>query len=366
MNKIAFTCNRLGTGGAERVICNLSNRMNSDDISVDIICLDILPNFYYELKDNVRIIELDKDISKRKNLLSRKLFGIRNLWRLYKHFKNERPDIVITFYTRQNCYSILCCKLLGIPVIAAERDHFFLQDNKMNHRMRKLFYHKADGFIHQTQWAKDYLEDKYNTTSNAIILENPLWMNEFPKREPIKDRVIAIGRLAEQKNYKGLILAFKIVVKSNSDARLYIYGDGNDSEIESLNSVIRINELTNNVFLMGHTDNVTECYRTADIFVLFSNGEGYPNVLMEALAVGVPSIASDCPVGGPKAMIRSGENGILVSNGNYEELASAIITLLEDNQLKTQFSRNAINIRKTNGFENVYRKLYCYLESFKH
>lgn len=360
IKKVVFTCNRIGTGGAERVITNIANRMARNGILVYILCYDVLPGFYYPLKDGVTIVELDKELSVHKSFVERKIYGFRNLGRLYKTLKNIKPDVVISFYTRQNCYSILCSNMLHIPIIAAERDHFFTIDSKVNHILRKIFYQKADGFIHQTKWAKKYLENNYKTPSDAIVLHNPIWIEKFPNRNFISKEVIAVGRLDEQKNYKGMIAAFELVIKKIPNAVLKIYGNG--SQREELSNIINAKALSKNIFLMGQTNDVLNCYKKADIFIMFSHGEGYPNALMEALACGVPAIASDCPIGGPAELIEDGVNGYLTKNEDINEFAKKIITLLLDDEVKMNFSKNAINIRKTNSMDSIYRELIFYIE----
>lgn len=254
--------------------------------------------------------------------------------------------------------------LRHIPVICAERDHFFMRDGIANHIMRKLIYPHADGFIHQTQMAREWLREKEGVRCKDVIIPNPLWINEFPERKPIYGRVVAIGRLAEQKNYEKMIRSFALVHKQCKDATLHIYGDGPlKTKLESL--IINL-DLTNSVFLEGITKNIIQVYRQAAIFVMFSQGEGYPNALMEALAMGVPAISSDCPVGGPRDMIRDGENGFLVACDNEEELADRIITLLQEPELCLKFSNNAISIRESNRFDIIYNRIMDYIRSIEY
>lgn len=358
---IVFTCNRVGSGGAERVITNIANRMAQDGINVEIICYDILDDFYYKVNEGVSIIEIDKNLKNYKSFFERKLFGVRNLYRLYATLKKISPDLVVSFYTKQNCYSILCSKLLKIPIIAAERDHFFIADSKMNHILRKIFYHRADGFIHQTKWAKKYLEEHYHTPLNAIILHNPIWITQYGDRNPEHNVVIAVGRLAEQKNYNGMIQAFRIVANSVPDVKLKIYGSGPQ---DRLNELIYHNNLDKNVILMGQTQDVVSCYLKADAFVMFSHGEGYPNALMEALACGVPCVSSDCPIGGPSELLEDGINGYLTVNEDINDFANKIIALLESQETKERFSNNAMKIRESNSMDTIYEQLMKYIRTF--
>lgn len=355
---ISFTCNNIGTGGAERVVTNLANQMARDGNIVRIICYEKLDSFYYELEDNVSIVELDPLINKRKSVLSRKIAGVLNLVRLFRAVK--KSDRVVSFYSRQNCYSILVCKLRGIPVICAERDHFFIDDGRMNHILRKIFYPHANGFIHQTQMARDYLRKNEGVRCRDVVIPNPLWINSFPERSPQKGRVVSVGRLAEQKNYEGIIRAFSIVVSKCKEAKLYIYGAGDDEKYRNLAGTLGISE---NVVFAGMTKDVIKVHQFADVFVIFSHGEGYPNALMEALAMGVPSVASDCPVGGPRDMITDGKNGFLVPCGNEEMLAERILRLIGDEDLKKKISDEAISIRQSNQFDVIYKQYMDFIIS---
>lgn len=348
---ISFTCNNIGTGGAERVITNLANQMSRDGHIVRIICYEKLDSFYYKLEENVSIVELDPLINKRKSVLSRKSAGIINLVRLFNAIKGS--DRVVSFYSRQNCYSILVSKLRGITVICAERDHFFMNDSKANHILRNIFYPHADGFIHQTKMAQEFLRNNEGVKCKDIVIPNPLWIDNFPERSPVRGRVIAVGRLADQKNYDGMINAFSIVVKKIKYAKLFIYGAGDTTPYQKLVDSLGISK---NVVFPGMTKNIVKEHQTADVYIMFSHGEGYPNALMEALAMGVPSISSDCPVGGPRDMIIDGENGYLVKCGDKEALADRIIELIDDEELKKRFSEKAISIRETNRFDIIYKR----------
>lgn len=358
---ISFTCNNVGTGGAERVICNLANRMAKDGHIVHIICYKKFDSFYYELEKNVSILELDPLINNRKLWIQRKLSGIINLFRLYHAIKGS--DKIISFYTRQNCYSILMGHLRKIPVICAERDHFFLNDGKINHKLRNMLYPHADGFIHQTNMAQEWLRKNEGVQCDDIVIPNPLWIDDFPNREPIPGKIVAVGRLEKQKNYEEMIDAFYLVNQKRKEATLHIFGEGSCREELALQ--IDALGLRDVVFLEGMTKNVVEVYRQADIFVMFSHGEGYPNALMEALAMGVPSVSSDCPVGGPRDMIQNGKNGFLVPCSDKHAFSEKIIELLDNPDLRSAFSANSLSIRDSNCFESIYEKIMEYVKEIK-
>ena len=362
MKKVFFTCNRLGYGGAERVICSFCNEFARNGVQSSIVCLDVLDGFHYVINEEVSIVQLDKNIGKRDSWLKRKVWGLIALYRLFALLRREKPDVVCSFYSKQNCYSILCTRLLNIPIVCAERDSFFLSDGKLNYLLRLMFYRHADGFIHQTEWSKNYLEKTYKTSKDSIVLHNPLWIRTFPDRKPQRGNVIAVGRLAEQqKNYTGLIRAFVRASKQTTDdIRLTIFGEGPSKE--DLQEFICEIGATNVVELKGQVDNILDEYGKAEMFILFSFGEGYPNVLMEAMACGVPCIASDCPIGGPASMISNNENGILVENKNEDELCQAILRLHDDEKLQSLFSEKAKEIKEKNSMSIIYEEFYTYLQ----
>ena len=219
--KISFTCNNIGTGGAERVICNISKRLAKDGHSVKIICYKKLDTFYYPIEKGVSIVELDHKINDRKSFVFRKFAGIFNFIKLFNAIKGS--DRLISFYSRQNCYSIIACKLRKIPIICSERDSMFMNDSKINHILRKIFYPHSNGFIHQTSMARELLRANEGVKCDDIVIPNPLWIKEYPKRSPIKGNIVCVGRLDDQKNYFEILDAFKLVCDQNDYATLHLY-----------------------------------------------------------------------------------------------------------------------------------------------
>ncbi|WP_048766257.1 glycosyltransferase [Streptococcus cristatus] len=355
--RITFTCNNLNNGGAERVICNLANQMVKDGFDVRIICLKVMPSFYYPLDDKVEVIEIDKKNTTRKSFVKRKIIGILNLYKLIQSIKGS--TCVISFYSRQNCYSILACRLLNIKIICSERDHFFLNDGKVNEILRRIFYPLSDGFIHQTNWAQCYLRQHCNIRCRDVVIHNPLWITEFPERTPQKGYILSVGRLDKQKNYSGLINAFAEVHKVLPYTSLHIFGEGPLKE--QLKKQCLDLGIQDSVVFEGISKNIVKEYVKADIFTLFSHGEGYPNVLLEALALGVPSIASDSPVGGPREMIENNVNGLLIPCSDEKTLADSILYLLQNDERKNRFSSKSISIRETNEFKKIYNQIMDYI-----
>ena len=216
----------------------------------------------------------------------------------------------------------------------------------------------ADGCVFQTKDAKEWFPKKLQKKSTIIY--NAVKADFFEiQRKPIDGLVVTCGRLEEQKNHKMLIRAFKNVVEKYPNTKLHIYGEG--SLQEQLQKLIDDLGLKNSIILKGITSDVSSILKEADIFVLPSLYEGMPNALMEAMAVGVPSIATDCPCGGSKMLLED-ENGVLVKNDDEYELSKAIELLLIDKSKKIQLSKNAK--KEANNFkaDDIYIKWNEYIE----
>ena len=150
------------------------------------------------------------------------------------------------------------------------------------------------------------------------------------------DYVLSVGRLSEQKNHFLLIDAFEKMERPKNLV-LKIYGEGPLKE--KLEDYIRSKSLEKKVFLMGNSDNLLPIYENASFFVLSSNYEGMPNALIEALSVGLPSIATDCPCGGPKQIISNHVNGVLVPTNDIDALASEMSRLSSSKETRLSYSR---------------------------
>jgi glycosyltransferase involved in cell wall biosynthesis len=224
----------------------------------------------------------------------------------------------------------------------------------------KALYPKADGFVFQTADAmayyKDYIGDRGVVLPNAIN-------NEFVK-EPYKGKrekvIVSAGRFSQQKNHLLLIDAFSKISQKHCDYNLVIYGDG---ELKSKYEE-RINELKikGRVFMPGFVHDFGSCILNASLFVLSSNFEGMPNALMEAMALGLPCISTDCPSGGPKYLINDRVNGLLVPLGDSGRLAEAMDVVLSNEELAYRIGNNARRITETLRSDSIYEKWEIYIK----
>ncbi len=136
-----------------------------------------------------------------------------------------------------------------------------------------------------------------------------------------------------------MIKSFNLIKDKFPYITLEIYGVGD--EYQNISNLIESLNLRDRVFLRGRTHNPEKVLEIADIFVLSSDFEGMPNALMEAMAAGLPCIATDCPCGGPKALINNYENGILTEVNNELQLANAISYLLSNKEQRFELGKKA-------------------------
>ena len=354
--KILFHIHTLTKGVAEISIINLAKQFNDSGNEV-IIVTSIKCESEYEVPSGVkRIILSDKDNNGLGNPFNRMVgLGLK----LRGHVKKEKPDVVIAFISGSIVRSVVATFGLKTKVIASVRnDPSFEYKGRMGQWIVKYIFPKVDGFVFQTQLAKQYfskkIQDKSTVITNSV---NPTFYEV--KRNPIKHRVVNCGRLDAQKNQRMLIDAFSIVAKKIEDAELHIYGKG--PEYDNLNEQILELGLKERCFLKGETSDIPRVMEEADVFVLSSDFEGMPNVLIEALTSGVPSISTDCPCGGPAELIVDGENGILIRVKDTNQLVSALSNLLDDDELKNRLSLNSKNSSTMFDPKRIYNQWNCFI-----
>jgi glycosyltransferase involved in cell wall biosynthesis len=210
---------------------------------------------------------------------------------------------------------------------------------------------KADGVVFQPNHAQQYF-DKSITEHSKIIL-NPIKNDIYDIfYEGERKNIVTAGRLTSMKNQLMLIDAFSRI-SNLTDDNLLIYGQGNYYDILKN----RINELKmdNRIFLMGNSDKLHEEIKSAKMFVLSSDLEGLPNALMEAMALGLPCISTDCQGGGARMVIENDENGFLVPVGDVDALAEKIKYLLS----LSQEERDKIGKNARKSAENFKADVVC-------
>lgn len=330
--KIMICISQLKKGGAERVVTNLANYFIGNN-DVTIVSLKAFqPEYNFDKKIN--IVKIDS--SERQNKI---LKLIKRIFKLNKIIKREKPDIVLSFLPEPSFLILLIKKIQKIKVIVSVRNDPKVEYKNVFYNIAmRLLYPKADGFVFQTEDAKSFFSNKIQKKSTIIM--NPLNPEFLIDRfEGIrKKEIVAVGRLFEQKNHELLIKAFSIFHKKHPDYTLTIYGEGPLKE--HLKKITESLKIKNYVSLPGVENDIKNKIYQSSVFVLSSNYEGMPNSLMEALTLGLPCISTDCPCGGPRALIKDGVNGILTEVGNVEMLAEKLSMIIENKKLLNDLSKN--------------------------
>lgn len=346
--KITFCIPTLGSGGAERVISILSKELTALGFDINILMLSN-EKCKYQLDPRVKLhcIHCDDDAA-----LSPVKRCFKRLSKIKGAIKELAPDVVVSFMSETNIDVCLALWNKKIPIIVSERNDPAIDPaSRAKKILRKIAYRKPKHFVFQTPDAKAYFSKRIGKKSSIIL--NPLDKGLIsPCDASEKDkRIVAVGRLNRQKNFPLLIKAFGDFSKTHPEHTLEIYGEG--ALEEELLRLISEEQLNDKVSLMGFCKDVHEKILTAGMFVMSSDFEGMPNALLEALALGLSCISTDCPCGGPRMLINSGENGILVPIRNQEELTKAMTFLADSPEEAASMAKKAREVRKIADTESV-------------
>lgn len=332
--KILFYIGNLRKGGAERVVATLSNKLVEKNEVIIITTTD--EKVEYSLDKSIKLFSL-KNFDGNKNPLVKNIIYLK---RLKDYIKEIDPDIILGFLPEPSYRLLILKPFIKSPVIISDRNDPKIEYASLKSRtIMKFLYKRADGFVFQTDEARDYFCKKIQDKS--IVIANPV-DDRFLKTKYVgykSTEFINVGRLNEQKNQILLIESFKDVIKKYPNYKLLIYGEG--SLKNELSMYIKDNKLNNNVKLCGNVDDIENILKDKKGFILSSKYEGMPNALMEAMAVGVPCISTDCPCGGPRELIKNNINGLLVKSNDKNELVSAMYKIIENDKMCKKIAMSA-------------------------
>lgn len=352
--KTAFLFGSLGRGGAERVIASLANDFVAKGDQVDIITLaDGEPG--YQIDHRVHVISLHvAEFSE--NTVQAVRRNARTVYALRKYLMAAHLDRVVAFNMRLAVQVLLANPIhKSYKVIVSERANpmFDKKRGGLERLLCALLLDKADRFIFQTSRVQRCFPEKINKKSVVIpngVFSDQILESVVPFDERKKNVICSVGRLARQKGYDVLIQAFVQFSRDHSGCVLHIFGEG--PERGNIEKMICHFGMTGKVILHGNVANVIEKINDAGMFILASRYEGMPNALIEAMACGIPCIASDCDFG-PRELIENEENGLLFPVDDVDALVKAMTTIADDEAFAERLSRNAQQIRKTHSREKI-------------
>lgn len=353
VKKIVFLINSLESGGAERVVSNLLNNLVDKNDCYLILIHDYK---FYNIDSRVKIITLNE---------SKELSGITKLlrlpilaYKLSKIIKKYEFDRIVSFLTRSNYINVLSNIFIKHKTIINERAMPSLQyqyglNGKINRFLIKTLYPKFDLCLSNSYGNMMDLKNKFEVI-NLDYIHNPfnIEMIEKISKEEIEIKkkrftFVTVGRLDKGKNHKLIIDAIRDI-----DADLWIIGDGELKE--EIEEYIRVQKLENKVYLLGKKENPFSYISKADCFVFASNHEGFPNVLIEALACELPIISTDCK-SGPREILAPNsdvsfqlkdkieltEYGILTPIKNVDKLQETMSLIISDESLRKNYQDKA-------------------------
>lgn len=331
---ITFLLASLGSGGAERVVSLLANKMVERGHQVEIICLKF-NDVYYQIDSRVKVTLA---MEQTKNRLT-EIFWLR------KYLKKQIPDVVIPFTEGVYCFTILSLLGTGIPIIASERlDPAAMSPTRKV--LKRLLLPYADWLVVQTQSIKEYFPKSIQKKTSIIY--NPVNDSVFNlpslqgRAGERLNRIISVGRLYPQKNQEMMIRAFAKVADEFPDWQLVIYGEGPlRAELEFLVSSFKLQD---RVLLPGRTEHVVEELRKSKLFCMSSDYEGMSNSMIEAICVGLPIVTTD--VSGVKELLDNEKNGVIVPCGDVDKLSKTFSELMNNERLMEEYSKNSYSKRE--------------------
>lgn len=364
VRKIMFHLNSLGKGGAERVVSLLANEFVKNGVEV-VIATEWYSEEEYDLEPQVKRIHAGlSETEENASRIAKQWSRVKNL---RKVLLQEKPDVLISFCVKANYRAMMASAGTGIPVIVSVRnDPKIDYVGKANSLMNKLFLNRAAGCVFQTGEAREFFDEVLQKKS--IIICNPV--NEKylkAERKTAVKKIVCVGRLVAQKNQMLLVNAFEKILEKYPEYHLYLYGDGSDDECKdeliqyveykeirisksqsedtemdkSNASIGAVLKLKDHIHFMGLSSTLEVDMADASMFVLPSNYEGMPNALMEAMALGLPVISTNCPCGGSRYWIEPGVTGQLVPVKDIDTMAKAIEFYIQNPEKADEMGTNA-------------------------
>lgn len=333
MKKIVFIIPNMTGGGTERVISLLSTEYIKRGFQVAIMQFAGYQHAY----------ELDRrveDFSVSAQSGGNPLIQLRRIRDMRRYFKKNPDCHIFAFCVNGAVFSAVATLGKRHPFLVAERNS---PESCKEKKIRNWAYRRADVITFQTADGIGYFPAAI--AKKAVIIPNPIDAS-IPQRyegERAK-KIVTVGRLHSQKNQALLLEAFSDFRAARTDYTLHIYGEG---ELEEKLKAYAVElGLGDSVVWHGFSARVKEEIADSRMFVLSSDFEGISNSMLEALAMGIPTISTDCPIGGARVYMKNNESGLLVPVGDRKALAEAMLRVAGDDELAERLSINGAKVRE--------------------
>lgn len=338
MNKLIFVIDDIsGTGGVERVTSFLANNL-IQKYNIIIISLSSKRHTnFYSINDQITIYNL--------NAISK----FKKYFLITKIIRKEKPTCVISMSMGRLSFKLSILKVifrLKVKLILSEHNAF-RTSTKLIRQIKLLSYFLSDHLILLTNFDKNILEKKIKTPI-TVIPNFSIYEKEYNNTFERKKIVLSIGRISYQKSFDR---ALKIWGKVNrNDWKYIIVGDGTKTEKNKLELLCEQLSLKDSVIFMPPSKDLSLYYSQASIYMMTSQYEGLPLVLIESKSFGLPAIAYDCETG-PSEIINNGLDGYLIEQNNESEFINKLNYLLENKEQRENFSLAAL--KNSSNFSTV-------------
>ncbi len=329
--KITLIISSLSGGGAENVCVNIANKFVENNWQVDLVVLNLInENYYSRLSERVNLVVLNVNHARNSGIaLFKYIYKFKS--KTYLVFNHELAVVLVILRTLFKLKINIVSR--NISVLSKKIDQYksgnFWLKNIVS-PLIKNFYHRIDHVINQcNNMRKDLISIYPRLINNSSVIYNPIskhildYANKYDlNKVEKKNYLLCVGRLEEVKCFHYAIEGFAGISTKFPNLRLKIVGQGN-LEMRLKQKAIDLN-VSNRVDFEGFQKDIANYYLYAKATVLTSMYEGYPNVLIESLAMNTPVVAFDCP-GGTSEIIQDGLNGYLVKHQDVEDLKKKII-----------------------------------------
>lgn len=348
--RVLMAISTLSAGGAERIASELVNRWAARGWAVGLLTLAAAETDHYPIDERVERIALDL-IWDSKGTYQSIVSNLHRSRMIRRAIKKFAPDVVVSFIEQTNIRVLLALIGTDIPVIVSERiDPRMYPVGRAWEQARRLLYPLAAALVVQTSAVAVWAEKLVPGHKVRII---PNFIGQLPApslfcgRNPV---IVAVGRLVLQKGFDVLIRSFASSQARSRDWKLLILGEG--VERSRLEALIVEKGLQRQVELLGVVKEPWRWLDQAQLFVLPSRFEGFPNALLEAMAMGCACVATDCP-SGPREIIQHDQNGLLVPVDDSDTLTAVLDDLIAHPGQRERLALEAQKVRERFGADQV-------------
>ena len=395
--ELCLVISKLSVGGAQRRAFNLANELARNGYSVYVLAIstdDSMSeiNNYYHTEKNTTLISLpeyyEKNKSEKKAVQIKRISDAKlSFLKLLQHFfsvlkiNSVNLDFAIRCIRKSDALKLFLANHPNATIISFEFDIFervyfsarktknqiiYAETNSSKRYESNKFYkqikryiNKSDALVFQTK--EERAEHNMECAQNAFVINNPVKPNlpeaHPPKRKPI---IVNFCRLSRQKNLLLLIEAFKRFAEDCPGFSLEVYADCSGCTDETYKkevvSYINDNALVDSVKILPAVSDIHERIIDYSMFVSSSDYEGISNSMIEAMAIGLPCVCTDCFGGGAKEMITDGENGLLVPIRDVDAMKKAMVRMITEEGLSEKCSKNASKIKETHSIEKISKE----------